>query len=84
MDPVAIGGGNYEILSRDHRNQREAERVKFGRPASLTPHHRQEAIQRLGNGEAQADIARSYAVSQSTISRLAAPGPFEASAAVAQ
>jgi hypothetical protein len=43
----------------------------------LTPHQRQEAIQRLTNGEAQADIARSYAVSQSTISRLA-PLPFVA------
>jgi hypothetical protein len=31
----------------------------------------------------QADIARSYAVSQSTISRLVAPGPFEASVAAA-
>jgi len=36
----------------------------------LTPHLRQEAIQRLTNGEAQADIARSYDVSQSTVSRL--------------
>src|SRR5499426_627378 len=31
-------------------------------------------------GAAQAELARSYGVSQSTISRLAAPGPFEASA----
>jgi hypothetical protein len=38
-------------------------------------HQREEAMQRLANGEAQADIARSYAVSRSTISRLA-PGPF--------
>jgi hypothetical protein len=56
-------------------------RLKFGRPAALTPHQRREAVERLTKGEAQADIARSYAVSQSTISRLAAPGPFEASAA---
>ena len=41
--------------------------MRFGRPSALTPHQRQEAIQRLVNGEAQADIARSYAVSQSTI-----------------
>src|SRR5262245_18440572 len=27
--------------------------VKFGRPIALTPHQRQEALQRLGNGEAQ-------------------------------
>jgi hypothetical protein len=35
---------------------------------------------RLAQGAAQAELARSYGVSQSTISRLAAPGPFEASA----
>ena len=44
--------------------------VKFGRPTALTPHQRQEAFRRLAQGEAQADIARSYAVSQATISRL--------------
>jgi DNA invertase Pin-like site-specific DNA recombinase len=65
------------ILARtgDGRARAKARGVKFGRPASLTRHQRQEAIQRLANGEAQADIARSYAVSQSTISRLA-PAPF--------
>src|SRR5262252_251681 len=46
--------------------------VKFGRPTALTPHQRQEALQRLGSGEAQADVARSFNVSQATISRLAA------------
>jgi DNA invertase Pin-like site-specific DNA recombinase len=57
--------------------------VKFGRPQALTAHQRKEAIQRLAEGAVQADLARSYGVSQATISRLAAPGPFEASAAVA-
>ena len=57
--------------------------VKFGRPTALTPHQRQEAIQRLSNGEAQADVARSFNVSQATISRLAAPSPFEASVVAA-
>ena len=46
--------------------------VKFGRPTALTPHQRQEAIQRLANGDAQADVARTFNVSQATISRLAA------------
>jgi DNA invertase Pin-like site-specific DNA recombinase len=46
--------------------------VKFGRPTALTPHQRQEAIQRLANGEAQADVARTFNVSQATISRLQA------------
>jgi DNA invertase Pin-like site-specific DNA recombinase len=45
--------------------------VKFGRPAALTPRQRQEAIQRLANGNAQVDIARAFNVSQATISRLA-------------
>src|SRR5215510_11029610 len=39
-----------------------------------------QAMERLAQGAAQAELARSYVVSQSTISRLAAPGPFEASA----
>src|SRR5262249_29664399 len=36
---------------------------------------RQKAIQRLADGETQADVARSYKVSQATISRLG-PIPF--------
>jgi len=32
--------------------------VKFARPAALTPHQRQEALERLGKGEVQADVAR--------------------------
>jgi DNA invertase Pin-like site-specific DNA recombinase len=46
--------------------------VKFGRPTALTPHQRAEALQRLGSGEAQADVARSFNVSPATISRLQA------------
>jgi DNA invertase Pin-like site-specific DNA recombinase len=45
--------------------------VRFGRPAALTPQKRQEAIQKLVQGEAQADVARIFNVSQATISRLA-------------
>jgi DNA invertase Pin-like site-specific DNA recombinase len=72
------------ILARasDRRTRAKAEGVRFGRPPSLTPHQRQEALQRLTNGEAQADVARSYAVSRSTISRLA-PGPFGEGASAA-
>ena len=54
------------------RKRAKASGVKFGRPAALTPEQRQEAIQRLGKGEAQADVARTFSVSQATISRLAA------------
>src|SRR5215470_8205284 len=52
------------------RKRAKARGVRFGRPAALTPHQRQEAIQRLAQGEAQADVARSFNVSQATISRL--------------
>ena len=68
------------IIARtgEGRSRAQARGVKFGRPPALTPHQRQEASQRLANGEAQADVARSFNVSQATISRLAAPSPFEA------
>ena len=45
--------------------------VKMGRPPKLTPHQRKEAISRRNNGERMRDIARTYNVSHSTISRLA-------------
>jgi DNA invertase Pin-like site-specific DNA recombinase len=54
--------------------------VRFGRPNVLTPHQRQEALQRLHAGESMSDIARSFACHHSTISRLAALSPFERSA----
>ena len=56
----------------DGRARAKARGVKFGRPAALTAHQRQEALKRLGSGEAQADVARSFNVSQATISRLGA------------
>jgi DNA invertase Pin-like site-specific DNA recombinase len=56
----------------DGRARAKARGIKFGRPAALTPHQRTEALQRLANGEVQADLARTYGVSQATISRLAA------------
>jgi DNA invertase Pin-like site-specific DNA recombinase len=69
------------ILARtgDGRTRAKAKGVKFGRPSALKPFQRQEAIERLERGESQADIARSYGVSQATISRLA-PVPFVAAA----
>jgi len=56
----------------DGRARAKTRGVKFGRPSALTAHQRQEALQRLANGEAQADVARSFNVSQATISRLIA------------
>ena len=68
----------------DGRKRAKARGVRFGRPQALTAHQRKEAIQRLAEGAVQADLARSYGVSQATISRLAAPSPFAEGAAVAQ
>ena len=62
------------------RKRAQARGVKFGRPPSLTPHQRQEAIQRLAAGETLVEIARSYNVSHPTISRLR-PGPFDGAGA---
>src|SRR5256714_9350971 len=59
-------------LAGDGRKRAKDRGVRFGRPAALTPHQRREALQRLANGEVQADVARSYDVSQATISRLQA------------
>ncbi len=65
------------ILARtnDGRVRAKSRGVKFGRPNALTAHQRQEALQRLGEGATQADLARTYGVSQATISRLL-QGPF--------
>jgi DNA invertase Pin-like site-specific DNA recombinase len=41
--------------------------VKFGRPRKMTPHQRQEALQRLPAGETMADVARTYAVDATTM-----------------
>ncbi|MGU9982538.1 recombinase family protein [Phreatobacter sp. HK31-P] len=52
------------------RSRAKARGVRLGRPPTLTPHQRREALDRLAQGEAVREIARSYAVSHSTISRL--------------
>src|SRR5215467_3426123 len=77
MVTVLAGLAEFErelILARtsDGRAHAKARGVRFGRPTALTPHQRAEALQRLANGEVQADLARSYGVSQATISRLQA------------
>lgn len=54
------------------RERAKARGVKLGRRPKLTPHQQQEARRRRDSGEETlADIARSYNVSHSTISRLA-------------
>jgi DNA invertase Pin-like site-specific DNA recombinase len=55
------------------RERAKARGVKLGRKPSLTVHQRAEAIRRRDElGETLADIARTFNVSRSTISRLAA------------
>jgi DNA invertase Pin-like site-specific DNA recombinase len=53
------------------RERAKAKGVRFGRKPKLTPHQRQEAVARRDEtGERLIDIARSYNVSHSLISRL--------------
>jgi DNA invertase Pin-like site-specific DNA recombinase len=60
------------ILARtaDGRRRAQARGVQFGRKPKLSAFQVSEALARRANGEALADIGRSYGVSHSTISRL--------------
>lgn len=53
------------------RERAKSRGVKLGRKPKLTPHQRREAVKRRESGEPTREIARSYNVSHSTISRLA-------------
>jgi DNA invertase Pin-like site-specific DNA recombinase len=86
---LAVLGGLAEferelirVRTGDGRKRAKERGVKFGRPRKMTPHQRQEALQRLAAGETMADVARTYAVDAATISRLAASSPFERGAVV--
>jgi DNA invertase Pin-like site-specific DNA recombinase len=54
------------------RDRAKARGQSLGRPFKLTAHQRSEAIRRRDRGETLSDIARSYNVHPSTISRLTA------------
>ena len=75
---TVLGGiGEFErelIRSRtgEGRDRAKARGVKMGRKPKLTHHQRGEALSRRAKGEALTEIARSYNVSHSTISRLTA------------
>ena len=74
---LAVLGGLADV-ERDLIRTRTAEgrsRAKtqgkhMGRPPSLTPEQKKEAIRRRAQGETLAELARSYNVSRATISRL--------------
>jgi DNA invertase Pin-like site-specific DNA recombinase len=54
------------------RARAKARGVRMGRKPKLTPHQQKEALRRRDHGELVREMARSYAVHHSTISRLAA------------
>ena len=54
----------------DGRKRAQARGVRFGRPRKMTQHQRQEAIDRLANGETLVDVARTFGVDPTTIGRL--------------
>jgi DNA invertase Pin-like site-specific DNA recombinase len=56
----------------DGRERAKARGVKLGRKPKMTEHQKREAIRRDRDGEPVREIARSYNVSHSTISRLTA------------
>jgi DNA invertase Pin-like site-specific DNA recombinase len=60
------------VRTGEGRDRAKARGVKMGRPPKLTPHQVKEALRRRDAGERMRDIARTYNVSHSTISRLGA------------
>jgi len=68
---VAATGSTYLMLDWEVKALRK-EVLLVCLPTALTAHQRAEALQRLANGDAQADVARTFNVSQATISRLVA------------
>jgi DNA invertase Pin-like site-specific DNA recombinase len=72
---IMAGFAEFErslILARTSEgiSRAKARGVKLGRPFGMTHHQRQEALGRKSAGEPVREIARTYNVSPSTISRL--------------
>jgi DNA invertase Pin-like site-specific DNA recombinase len=75
MVTILAGLATFErhlIKARTEEGRKGAKErgVRFGRPSKLTPFQRREAIERLHNGESQADVARAYNVDPAAICRL--------------
>ena len=60
-DLLIVTPGRKRVMARG---------VRFGRPRKLDAHQRQEALERLANGETLINVARTYAVDPTTIGRL--------------
>jgi DNA invertase Pin-like site-specific DNA recombinase len=56
--------------TREGRARAKARGVRMGRKSKLTLHQRREALRHKASGEAEREIARSYNVHNSTVSRL--------------
>lgn len=74
---IAVLGGLADVerdlirtRTAEGRSRAKARGAHLGRPRKMTPDQQREATERLGAGEALADLARTYGVSASTISRL--------------
>ena len=63
--------GSRWMMTNEGRERAKARGVRFGRKLKLTAHQRREALARREVGEALTDIARTFGVSHSTISKLA-------------
>ena len=74
MLEVAAKLERRRIAERTARGRADAKAkgVRFGRKPKLTAHQQREARERIDAGETQRSVARSYNVSQATISRLTA------------
>ena len=66
MEPFGKPGERELIRARTGEGRKRA------KERDSEAHQRAEALQRLANGETQADIARTYAVDTTTIGRLEA------------
>src|SRR5918993_1276841 len=76
---LAVLGGLADVerdlirtRTAEGRGRAKARGQHMGRPPKLTPQQRQAARQRRAEGATLSELARSYAVSESTISRLGA------------
>ena len=75
---LAVLGGLADVerdlirtRTAEGRSRAKAQGKAMGRPPSLTPEQKKEAIRRRARGETLAELSRSYNVSRATISRLA-------------